>query len=117
MPASDKKNLSTIDRRHHIMNVLLLRNPPQGTPDRYHECLSSLGFSPHSIPVLDTVLTGFERMKDILLGATYDGVIVTSSRSAEAWKEVVGELLKNDLQSEACETVPFGGSSDSYSLA
>jgi uroporphyrinogen-III synthase len=78
-----------------MTNVLLLRNPSADTPDRYHEFLESLGFVPHSIPVLDTALTGIELMKEVLLNnsSDYDGVIITSSRAAETWRLTVERLI------------------------
>lgn len=116
--------------------VLLLR-APNGSPDPYESALTQSGYRPFSVPVLETVLVNGEDLKGILKdgpgssGASmssvregeregegegerereggYEGVIVTSSRAAEAWGKVV-EDIANEVGSESeisqCESLP-----------
>ena len=69
------------------MNVLLVRNPLEDAPDRYHQHLVFVGLRPHSVPVLETVHTNLGDLHDIVerKSSSYAGVIMTSSRSAECW--------------------------------
>lgn len=69
------------------MNVLLVRNPSVDRPDRYHHHLESIGLHPFSVPVLETVYTNLGDLHNAVEGksSSYGGVIMTSSRSAEAW--------------------------------
>ena len=78
------------------MNVLLVRNPSEDTPDRYHQHLVSIGLHPYSVPVLETIYTNLGDLRRIVEGESlgYGGVIMTSSRSAECWN-----LIKEDLSS------------------
>jgi len=81
------------------MNVLLVRNPSEDTPDRYHQRLQSIGLRPYSVPVLETVHTNLGDLHDIVKGKSsgYGGVIMTSSRSAECW-DLIREELSSTLQ-------------------
>lgn len=103
--------------------VLLLR-APNGSPDPYEAALTESGYRPFSVPVLETVLVNGEELKGILRdgpGASssgsnsggsngddgegereggYGGVIVTSSRAAEAWGKAVEEIA-NEVGSES----------------
>ena len=76
------------------MNVLLVRNPSEGAPDRYHQHLESVGLYPYSVPVLETVYTNLGDLRDTVEGksSSYGGVIMTSSRSAECWDLTMQEL-------------------------
>ena len=76
------------------MNVLLVRNPSEDAPDRYHQHLESVGLHPYSVPVLETVYTNLGDLRDTVGGksSSYGGVIMTSSRSAECWDLIVQEL-------------------------
>lgn len=78
------------------MNVLLVRNPPEDTPDRYHQHLQSIGLRPYSVPVLETIYTNLGDLRGIVKGKSsdYGGVVMTSSRSAEGW-----DLIRKDLSS------------------
>ena len=78
------------------MNVLLVRNPPEDTPDRYHQHLRSIGLRPHSVPVLETIYTNLGDLRGIVKGKSsdYGGVIMTSSRSADGW-----DLIRKELSS------------------
>jgi len=78
------------------MNVLLVRNPPEDAPDRYHQQLESVGLHPSSVPVLETIHTNLGDLRGIVDGkcSDYGGVIMTSSRSAEGW-----DLIRRDLSS------------------
>ena len=76
------------------MNVLLVRNPPEGAPDRYRQHLESIGLHPYSVPVLETVYTNLGDLRDTLerKSSSYGGVIMTSSRSADCWDLIIQEL-------------------------
>jgi len=78
------------------MNVLLVRNPPEDTPDRYHQHLQSIGLRPYSVPVLETVHTNLGDLREIVQekSSDYGGVIMTSSRSADGW-----DLIRRELSS------------------
>jgi Uroporphyrinogen-III synthase HemD len=86
---------------HCLMaNVLLLRAP--GDDDRYSTTFASAGYNPVSVPVLETVPTNLDSLKEIVrAGPTADGVIMTSARSCEAWKSVVDVLVKESLLAAA----------------
>ncbi|KAH8823957.1 tetrapyrrole biosynthesis, uroporphyrinogen III synthase [Flagelloscypha sp. PMI_526] len=80
-------------------HILLLREP--STPpsaDKYEQTFLSAGFKPVSIPVLETVLTNVDHLRDVLLRQTdVDGVILTSSRSCEAWDAAIELVSTNDV--------------------
>lgn len=66
--------------------------------DAYATALTESGFIPYFIPVLDTTLVNQEIVISTLLGGSrnnYSGVIITSSRAAEAWQIAVNELVAN----------------------
>ncbi|EIM80151.1 tetrapyrrole biosynthesis uroporphyrinogen III synthase [Stereum hirsutum FP-91666 SS1] len=94
--------------------VLLLR-APNGSPDPYEAALTESGYRPFSVPVLETVLVNGEELRGILKDGPsggnggdkegerrggYGGVIVTSSRAAEAWGKAVEEIA-NEVGSES----------------
>jgi len=76
-------------------NVLLLRAPSCGTEDKYEAVFDSLKYDVSSVPVLETVLSNLDQLKDILAhglqGVQPSAVICTSSRACQAWKEAVAE--------------------------
>jgi uroporphyrinogen-III synthase len=76
-----------------MKNVLLLREPSEGTSDRYESAFSQAGYNPISLPVLETVHTHTPHLRDILLhgpgSQDISGVIITSKRSCEAFKEAL----------------------------
>ena len=82
-----------------MANVLLLREPSQDSPDRYQTAFSAAGYHPISIPVLKTFHTNLPHLQDIIqegpkaLG--YNGVIITSKRSCDSWKEALQLLSKS----------------------
>ncbi|KAF9648114.1 tetrapyrrole biosynthesis, uroporphyrinogen III synthase [Thelephora ganbajun] len=94
------------------MNVLLVRNPPEDTPDRYHQHLQSIGLHPHSVPVLETVYANLGDLRDKVQekSSGYGGVIMTSSRSAESWDLIRDELSsarRDGMGSSDWSSVPF----------
>lgn len=99
------------------MNILLVRNPPEGSQDRYHQHLQSLGLYPHSVPVLDTVHTNRGDLRDVVKGkrSAYGGVILTSSRSAECWDLIGRELSSAQMFDSANpgERLPIATRQDS----
>jgi len=90
-----------------MVNVLLLREPSKDTPDRYETAFSAAGHHPISIPVLETLHTNIPRLRDIIqegpkaLG--YNGVIITSKRSCDAWSEALQAL--SDSASDDTHTI------------
>jgi uroporphyrinogen-III synthase len=80
-----------------MANVLLLREPSTDEPDRYEIAVKKAGYTPLSVPVLETVLTNQDALQRMLRqGPTgnnkINGVIITSARACEAWRAVVSEL-------------------------
>ncbi|KAI6119106.1 tetrapyrrole biosynthesis, uroporphyrinogen III synthase [Pisolithus croceorrhizus] len=75
------------------MDVLLLRSPTLDVPDKYEAVFRTHGYSPISVPVLETTLVHLEQLADrIAEGPSvhrFTGVIVTSKRSIEAWGQAV----------------------------
>lgn len=83
-------------------NVLLLRAPSRdgASPDKYESSFASLGYHPVSVPVLETILVNTLDLRQIVKegpgNKKLGGVIVTSARACEAWKEVVEQLAAGD---------------------
>ena len=80
-------------------NVLLLRAPSEdsGGPDKYEDAFRTRGYRAMNIPVLETVHTNLDKLKEYVRrgGSEYTGVIVTSARACEGWRLVVEELTKD----------------------
>ena len=83
-------------------HVLLLRAPSSGgQDDPYESQLRVLGadWTATSIQVLDTKFTGLEELQWIIHTGPkfhgYKGVILTSARSAYAWKQAVEMLVES----------------------
>lgn len=93
-----------------MSNILLLREPAEGTLDRYETAFSIAGYHPISIPVLETLHTNIPRLRDIIqqgpkaLG--YNGVIITSKRSCDAWRDAL-QLLSDSAPDD--DTRAIGG--------
>ncbi|EJF55923.1 tetrapyrrole biosynthesis uroporphyrinogen III synthase [Dichomitus squalens LYAD-421 SS1] len=85
-------------------NVLLLRAPSEdaGGVDKYEEAFRTRGYRAISVPVLETVHTNIEQLKETVRrgGAGYAGVIVTSGRAVEAWRLVVQQLVEEGEHTE-----------------
>ena len=83
-----------------MANVLLLREPSENVPDRYHAAFSAAGYFPTSVPVLETLHTNIPRLRDIIKNGPkvlgYNGVIITSKRSCDAWREAL-QLLSDSV--------------------
>ncbi|OCH84534.1 tetrapyrrole biosynthesis uroporphyrinogen III synthase [Obba rivulosa] len=79
-----------------MANVLLLRSTSQDGPDKYEEAFRSRGYTPISVPVLETVLKNLGDLKGSVLEGpfklAFGGVIVTSARACEAWRVVMQEI-------------------------
>lgn len=76
-----------------MSNVLLLRESSQGVPDRYLTTLTSSGYRTICVPVLETVHTNLDALKDIIRDPkAFRGVIITSRRACEAWKLALADL-------------------------
>ncbi|KAF8809853.1 tetrapyrrole biosynthesis, uroporphyrinogen III synthase [Phlegmacium glaucopus] len=81
-----------------MANVILLRDRSEDTPDQYEAAFSAAGYHPISIPVLETFHTNIPHLRDIIQKGPkvsgYKGVIITSKRSCDAWKEAL-QLLSD----------------------
>jgi uroporphyrinogen-III synthase len=67
--------------------------------DAYEIALEARGFQPYFIQVLATNFVGVERLQHAVWAGpeqAFSGVIVTSSRGADAWTHVVHRLLELD---------------------
>jgi uroporphyrinogen-III synthase len=80
-------------------NVLLLRAPATDGPDRYELALSSKQYTPICVPVLETVLANGDELRSLIedgpMSQNLVGVIITSARACEAWKESVRRILSD----------------------
>ena len=79
-------------------NVLLLRAPSEDAngADKYEEAFRTRGYRAVNVPVLETVHTNVDTLKQIVRGggSGYAGVIITSGRAVEAWRLVVQQLME-----------------------
>lgn len=79
-----------------MSNVLLLRAPATDGQDKYEVTFQAQGYKPICIPVLETVLVNVKDLQDLISqGSTIaglHGVIVTSARACEAWREAILSL-------------------------
>ncbi|GBE87008.1 tetrapyrrole biosynthesis uroporphyrinogen III synthase [Sparassis crispa] len=93
-----------------MANVLLLRAPSQDGGDKYEDNIRTQGYTPVSVPVLETVLKNLPALKEIIQAGHsvkgYAGVIITSGRACEAWRTAVQELVSNSANTDWA-TVPF----------
>src|SRR5258706_3343624 len=65
--------------------------------DTYKIAIAAKGFQPYFIQVLATHFVGVERLQHIVRAgpeSAFSGVIVTSSRGADAWTNVVHKILE-----------------------
>ena len=75
--------------------------------DTYRIALEATGFQPYFIPVLATHFVGIEHLQHIVQAGpdqAFSGVIVTSSRGADAWTNVVHKvrgLVSDDMTNGA----------------
>ena len=80
-----------------MANVILLRVPSKDLPDTYESAFKSLGYNTVSVPVLQTVLANLDELTRIVASGPnsggYDGVIITSGRACEAWRQIVKDSL------------------------
>ncbi|KAG5642299.1 hypothetical protein DXG03_003043 [Asterophora parasitica] len=95
-----------------MANVLLLRAPSSGEEDRYEAAFTDAGYNAVSVPVLKTISTNLPTLKDILeagpAAENFEGVVLTSARSCEAWKTVMGELVRAGVTTQGTwSAVPF----------
>ncbi|RXK37643.1 hypothetical protein M231_05055 [Tremella mesenterica] len=84
---------------HPSHNVILFRTPTE--QDTYHLTLSSLGYHPISIPVLMEEYHISQLIQIIQNGPTYDGIIISSKRSAEAWIRAVTSLSTSSTMNKS----------------
>ena len=85
-------------------DVLLLRSPSEdsGGPDKYEEAFRARGYRAVNVPVLETVHTNVDTLKETVHsgGSGYAGVIITSGRAVEAWRLVVQRLVEEEGEGE-----------------
>ncbi|GJJ06071.1 hypothetical protein Clacol_000260 [Clathrus columnatus] len=78
--------------------VLLLKSPPRIAEDPYQKLIQAEGYYPVFVEVLESVLSNEKKLEDILSSeplGMYRGVVVTSSRSAEAWIRTLEHTSKD----------------------
>ncbi|PSR78948.1 hypothetical protein PHLCEN_2v7252 [Hermanssonia centrifuga] len=94
-----------------MANVLLLRSPSSEEPDKYESALQSRGYSAVSVAVLETVLVNTSGLEDIVGKGPEDGrlggVIITSARACESWRNVVLQLMSTPGISGDWSQIPF----------
>lgn len=75
-------------------NVLLLRSPSDSDP--YHTAVEAASYHPYSLPVLETVFVSLDELANTQnrdpVELSLSGVILTSSRAAEAWRTAANSL-------------------------
>ena len=86
-----------------MSNVLLLRARSQDQTDPYEQSLRDAGYNPLCVPILETVFHNLDELKRTIVHGPRErglaGVIITSARACEAWRDVVKELVKGDRSS------------------
>jgi hypothetical protein len=71
--------------------VILLKSPPRVlSTDAYVQLLEAAGYTPYFVEVLNSVFTNVQALEEILSsgpsqGSRVAGVVITSSRAADAW--------------------------------
>ena len=84
-----------------MSNVLLLRSPTTDGPDKYESAFNNIGYHALSVPVLETVLVNLDELQSLVISGPEElklsGVIITSARSCEAWRDVVQRLVSSDI--------------------
>ncbi|PVF99307.1 tetrapyrrole biosynthesis, uroporphyrinogen III synthase [Serendipita vermifera] len=81
----------------------------------YQDAFESRGFRPHFLQVLDTFFVNERQLKDVIYRGPSEerisGVIVTSSRAAEAWvscvKELEEKVMNETSLSISWSSIPF----------
>ncbi|CAA7262702.1 unnamed protein product [Cyclocybe aegerita] len=104
MVAATNLLLPQREQIHTMSNVLLLREPSSDSLDRYEVAFRSENYHPLSVPVLETVHTNISRLRDIIQKGPQlqgiQGVVITSKRSCDAWKEAL-QLLQEGRNTTA----------------
>lgn len=76
-----------------MSNVLLLRAPTNDGSDKYEVALRAQGYYPVCVPVLETVLVNGNELSETIRKGPHalniGGVIVTSARACEGWREAI----------------------------
>ena len=93
-----------------MSNVLLLRAPATEGQDKYVTTFQAQGYRPICVPVLETVLVNAPELRDVIskgpTEAGLQGVIVTSARACEAWREAIISLMPKSSVSAGEYTHP-----------
>jgi uroporphyrinogen-III synthase len=99
----------TPHRRWMAPNVLLLRGTLH--PDPYHHELVSLEYNPRSIPPLDTTFVHQDELRHRMSETpSVRAVILTSARSADAWRDALVALYDANVDASVLrswEALPF----------
>lgn len=83
-----------------MSTVLLFRTPSPASeePDRFVSALEAYSYHAVSVPVLEHALVNVEHLKTVIRHGPvgrYSGVIVTSGRASEGWRDAA-EALSSD---------------------
>lgn len=94
-----------------MANVLLLRSSTADGPDKYEAACTDIGYHAVSVPVLETVLVNLSDLEGLVsagpVAHALSGVIITSARSCEAWREVVQKLVAQPSATADWTKTPF----------
>ncbi|KAF9007040.1 tetrapyrrole biosynthesis, uroporphyrinogen III synthase [Cyathus striatus] len=98
-----------------MANVLLLRGPSSESSssekDKYEPVFSAAGYNALSIPVLETVFANLDSLQSIISHGPQQegvgGVLLTSKRSCDAWREILQCGVAQDPQIELWSKIPF----------
>lgn len=83
--------------------VFLLKSPSRLADDPYQKLFEAEGYYPVFVEVLESVFSNETRLQDIISSdprGVYRGVVITSSRSAEAWQTALERILDCGLYGE-----------------
>ncbi|KDR73927.1 hypothetical protein GALMADRAFT_250616 [Galerina marginata CBS 339.88] len=87
-----------------MSKVLLLREPSLDAPDRYELAFKVAGYHPTSISILETVHHDIPGLSEIVKSGPeaqgFTGVIVTSRRSCDAWREALQHLQESAFSTQ-----------------
>ncbi|KIK93597.1 hypothetical protein PAXRUDRAFT_144734 [Paxillus rubicundulus Ve08.2h10] len=101
-----------------MKHVLLLRAPAKEGPDRYEVAFETRGYTPLSIPVLETVPVNTDVLKVKILHGPKEqglsGVIITSKRAVEAWSEALEMISQDPLTETQADTLVDWGAVPFY---
>lgn len=88
-----------------MAHVILLRAPSlENGDDPYEKQFAAVGYQATSVPVLETAFTNLEELQWIIhSGPAFHGltgVVITSGRAVDAWKQAVLNLVSGSVPRE-----------------